>query len=93
MQEENKRGGTPPEGRDQEPQEGSGSQQQQHSDETPIYLTSNSTLQTEAEHLHDQSVDPRQDRTIDVNRDDQHEIRAGRLTGRDETDNDPNTTA
>lgn len=51
--------------------------------ETPIYLTSNSTLQTTEEHLHDQSVDARQDTTMEPSNDDLYEIKAGKLTGRD----------
>ena len=52
---------------------------------TPIYLTSNSTLQSPEEHAHDQSVDPRQDTSMDVSMDDLHDIKAGRLTGREDT--------
>ena len=38
--------------------------------ETKIYLTPDSTLQTPEEHQHDQSVDPRKDNTISVSNDD-----------------------
>ncbi|RYY90260.1 MAG: hypothetical protein EOO15_03375 [Chitinophagaceae bacterium] len=77
----------------EEQQEQRGAEQCKQSGETPIYLTGNSTLQTEAEHQRDASTDPREDNSIGVNRDDLHSIRAGRLTGRDENDNDQNTTA
>ncbi len=53
---------------------------------TPIYLTSNSTLQSPEEHQHDQSVDPTLDVTREVSNDDLHDINAGRLTGRDNID-------
>ncbi len=53
---------------------------------TPIYLTTDSTLQTPAEHRHDQTVDPRQDTTREVSQDDLHDIKLGKLTGRDDTD-------
>ena len=39
-------------------------------EETKIYLTPDSTLQTPEEHQHDQSVDPRKDNTIGVSNDD-----------------------
>jgi hypothetical protein len=39
-------------------------------EETKIYLTSDSTLQTPEEHQHDQSVNPRKDNTIEVSNDD-----------------------
>ena len=42
-------------------------------EETKIYLTTNSTLQTPEEHKHDQSVDPRKDNTIEVSNDDLRE--------------------
>jgi histidinol phosphatase-like enzyme len=57
-------------------------------EETPIYLTSNSTLQTPSEHRHDQSVDATKDTTIEVSRDDLHDIKLGTLTGRDDMDNE-----
>ncbi|MCW3074781.1 MAG: hypothetical protein JWP69_1850 [Flaviaesturariibacter sp.] len=57
---------------------------------TPIYLTSDSTLQSPEEHAHDKTVDPRKDTTREVSNDDLHEIKAGRLTGReDSSDNNP----
>ena len=37
---------------------------------TPIYLTTNSTLQSPEEHAHDESVDPRLDDTMAVSNDD-----------------------
>lgn len=52
-------------------------------EETKIYLTSDSTLQTSEEHSHDQSIDPRKDNTIDVSADDLHETKADRLAGSD----------
>jgi hypothetical protein len=54
---------------------------------TPIYLTSNSTLQSPEEHAHDQSVDPRKDTTTDVSRDDLHDPNAGRMTGGEDGNN------
>jgi hypothetical protein len=50
---------------------------------TPIYLTGNSTLQSPEEHAHDKSVDPQQNTLREASGDDLHEIKAGRLTGRD----------
>jgi hypothetical protein len=47
--------------------------QQQKEEETKIYLTPNSTLQTPEEHQHDQSVDPRKDNTMEVSNDDLRE--------------------
>jgi hypothetical protein len=41
--------------------------------ETKIYLTPDSTLQTPEEHQHDQSVDPRKDNTMSVSNDDLRE--------------------
>lgn len=48
-------------------------------EETKIYLTPNSTLQTAEEHRHDQSVDPRKDNTIAVSNDDLHETDVDRM--------------
>lgn len=42
-------------------------------EETKIYLTPDSTLQTPEEHQHDQSVDPRKDNSISVSNDDLRE--------------------
>ena len=42
-------------------------------EETKIYLTPDSTLQTSEEHKHDQSVDARKDNTISVSNDDLRE--------------------
>jgi len=50
---------------------------------TPIYLTSDSTLQSPEEHAHDEGVDPRQDITLEVSNDDLHDIKAGKITGAD----------
>lgn len=47
--------------------------------ETKIYLTPDSTLQTPEEHQHDQSVDPRKDNTISVSNDDLRETDIDRL--------------
>ena len=59
------------------------------SEDTPIYLTSNSTLQSPEEHERDQSIDPRKDDSMDVSDTDLEEIKAGRLTGREpHTDNE-----
>jgi|GEM_PF-2299974 len=55
---------------------------------TPIYLTSNSTLQSPSEHEHDKSVDPNKDTSMSPSNDDLHEIKAGRLTGRDGVNTD-----
>lgn len=52
---------------------------------TPIYLYGDSTLQTPEEHRRDQGVDPRKDDSIDVSDSDLEQIKAGRLTGREET--------
>jgi hypothetical protein len=51
--------------------------------DTPIYNTENSTLQTPEEHKHDESVDPRKDNTIDVSNDDLRETDADRFAGSD----------
>ncbi|MBA2329596.1 MAG: hypothetical protein H0V91_08255 [Flavisolibacter sp.] len=58
----------------------------QKEEETKIYLTSDSTLQTEEEHRHDQQVDPSKDKDISVSRDDLKDIKAGKLTGRESID-------
>ena len=52
-------------------------------EETPIYLTDNSTLQTPAEHRHDKSVDTRQDSSREASKDDLHETDDDRLAGSD----------
>jgi hypothetical protein len=69
------------EGRDDEREDDSSNRS--HGEGTPIYLTSDSTLQSPEEHDHDKEVDPRQDNTREVSTDDLHEIKAGRLTGRE----------
>ncbi len=62
-------------------------------EETKIYLTPNSTLQTPEEHKHDQSVDATKDNTIDVSNSDLRETNIDRnrgemfdITGDDESD-------
>jgi hypothetical protein len=64
--------------RDQQNREGASD-----SNETKIYLTPDSTLQTPEEYQHDKSIDPRKDNTIDVSNDDLHETKADRLAGSD----------
>lgn len=54
-------------------------------DSTPIFLSGESTLQTPEEERHDKSVDPRKDDSIDVSNDDLHDIKLGRMTGREGT--------
>jgi hypothetical protein len=56
---------------------------QQSKDNTPIYATNDSTLQTPEEHQHDESVDPRKSSSIDVSNDDLRETKADRLAGSD----------
>jgi hypothetical protein len=53
---------------------------------TNIYLTDDSTLQTSEEKERDNAVDPRRDKTISVSEDDLHDVKAGRLTGRESQD-------
>jgi hypothetical protein len=53
------------------------------SNETKIYLTPDSTLQTPEEYEHDKSIDPRKDNHIDVSNDDLHETDADRYAGSD----------
>ena len=50
---------------------------------TPIYLTSDSTLQTPDEDREDKSKDPRKDTSISVSNDDLHETNADRMAGSD----------
>lgn len=57
---------------------------------TPIYLTSDSTLQSPEEHQHDKSVDATLDETREVSNDDLHDIKAGKITGRDDANDDGN---
>jgi hypothetical protein len=52
-------------------------------EETPIYLTGDSTLQTPAEHRHDKSVDTRQDSSRETSKDDLHQTDDDRLAGSD----------
>jgi hypothetical protein len=62
---------------------GKGPSSNDANESTPIYLTTDSTLQTPDEHEHDQQVDPRKDDSMDVSDTDLEEIKAGRLTGRE----------
>ncbi len=57
--------------------------QQDQSDETPIYLNADSTLQTPEEDRKDKSKDPRQDSSMEASNDDLHETSADRLAGTD----------
>ena len=54
-------------------------QQGKQGEETPIYLTDDSTLQTPAEHRHDKSVDTRKDSSREASKDDLHETDDDRL--------------
>ena len=71
--------------RNEEELEGKPNDDRSSGEGTPIYLTSNTTLQSPEEHAHDQSVDPRKDTQMEASNDDLHEIKAGKLTGRDGT--------
>jgi hypothetical protein len=51
--------------------------------ETPIYLTTDSTLQTPDEDRRDKAIDPRKDNTIDVSDTDLRESDADKYTGSD----------
>jgi hypothetical protein len=51
--------------------------------DTKIYLTPDSTLQTPEEHAQDKSIDPRKDETIAVSNDDLHGNDADRFAGSD----------
>lgn len=64
--------------------------QQRDAEETKIYLTPDSTLQTPEEHRHDQSVDPRKDNSISVSRDDMNETGTDKL--REDLDGDRDGT-
>ena len=59
-----------------------------HGEGTPIYLTSNSTLQSPEEHAHDKNVDINKNTKMDVSDNDLHDIKAGKLTGREDLDTD-----
>lgn len=61
-----------------------GKQKNNQQNETKIYLTPDSTLQTPEEHRHDESVDPRKDNTINVSNDDLNETDVDRY--RDDID-------
>ena len=52
-------------------------------EETPIYFTEDSTLQTPAEHKHDKSIDPREDSSREASKDDLRETDSDRLAGSD----------
>jgi hypothetical protein len=52
-------------------------------EETNIYLTGDSTLQTPEEAAKDKSKDTREDTTMEVSADDLHETAADRLAGSD----------
>lgn len=54
-------------------------QKKDGAEETKIYLTPDSTLQTPEEHQHDQRVDPRKDNSIGVSNDDLHETDIDRM--------------
>lgn len=54
-------------------------------DETPVYLTTDSTLQSLQEHEHDQNVDPRKDDTFDVSNTDLKQTDADRYGGPNKT--------
>jgi len=58
-------------------------QQDAASEPTPIYLTSDSTLQTPEEDRKDKSKDPREDNKIEVSNDDLHITHADHLAGTD----------
>jgi hypothetical protein len=55
----------------------------ENAEETPIYLTGDSTLQTPEEDRHDKSTDPAENDTMDVSNDDLHETNADRMAGSD----------
>ncbi len=61
-------------------------------EETKIYLTPESTLQTPEEHKHDQGIDPRKDDTMEVSDGDLRETETDRyrnsLLGTDKEDKD-----
>jgi hypothetical protein len=52
-------------------------------DESAIYLTGNSTLQSTEEDAHDSSIDPRQDDSLSVSDDDLRPSAADRFAGSD----------
>ena len=52
-------------------------------EETPLYVTDDSTLQTPAEHRHDKSIDPNKDSSREASSDDLHETGNDRLAGSD----------
>ena len=56
-------------------------QQNKKGEETPIYVTDNSTLQSPAEHRHDKNIDTRQDSSREASKDDLHETDDDRLAG------------
>lgn len=52
-------------------------------EETPIYLTTDSTLQTSDEAKRDKAIDPREDDTMDVSDTDLKETNADKYAGSD----------
>lgn len=56
---------------------------QDSSEETPIYLTGDSTLQTPEEDRKDKANDPRRNDTFEPSNDDLHETTADRAAGSD----------
>jgi hypothetical protein len=67
-------------------------QRGQKDNDTPIYLTSDSTLQTPEEHKHDETVDPTKDTTIEVSNDDLRETETDRIrTEMPDSGNDDNS--
>jgi hypothetical protein len=67
----------------QEPNRDQNNQRSNESNETRIYLTPDSTLQTPEEDRHDKSIDSGKDSTISVSNDDLHETNADRYAGSD----------
>jgi hypothetical protein len=55
----------------------------ENANDTPIYLTGDSTLQTPEEDEHDKSSGTADDDTIDVSNDDLHDTNADRMAGSD----------
>ncbi|MEJ7912664.1 MAG: hypothetical protein WKF70_05875 [Chitinophagaceae bacterium] len=57
---------------------------------TPLYLTSDTTLQSPEEHAHDQSVDAREDETLEVSNDDKSSLISDDAGADDVEDNQNN---
>ena len=66
-----------------EPKGGQRTASNESDDSVPIYLNSDTTLQTPEEHERDQRIDPRKSDKMDVSDSDLEEIKAGKLTGRE----------